>query len=213
MNNMNTANNNQTIDFLPDEVLHARRERAQYGELLKVGVALLIIATLLSVGLYVYKLILKKDLDAVKNEISTETRDIDSMKNIAESGYTLGVRLKTLEKILDNRIVYSKLMNEIRDKTPTSIMLGSITLSDSTNLVLDGSAKSVDYTPIAEFKKTLSSSDLFSDIKVLKASGDSKEITFSVSTSLDIEKLKETISSSNNDGKVSIESSSENSLK
>jgi len=207
---MNTANN-QTIDFIPDEVLHARHEKAQYSEILKVGIAFLIITILLAVGLYVYKLMLKKDLDAVKDEISTQTREIDSMKNVAESGYTLGVRLKTLEEILDNRIVYSKLMNEIRDKTPASIMLGSISLSESTKLVLDGSADSADYTPIADFKNKLASSDLFSDIKVLNASGDSKTITFSVSTSLDIEKLKEPTSPDVSE--VSAESSSENSLK
>lgn len=182
---------NESIDFIPDEVLNSRQEDLQYNLLLKVGIVLFVISLILGGSLFVYQLMLEKDVKSITDEVNAQLREIDKMKNVAESGYTLGVRLSLLDETLKSRVLYSTFMKEISKRTPSNITFADIVLNTTGQLSLTGTSKSSDYTPIADLKDSFSKSDLFSNVKVISAQGDSEGITFSITLDVDVEKLKE----------------------
>ncbi len=185
--------NNQPIDFLPDDVVHVRHEQAQYAILLKVSTSLLILTIVVSVSIFIYRMTIQKELISAKSEVQNQLDEIASMKNIAETGYTLGIRLSSLKEILRDRILYSKLMTEIANSTPSVISVDDIVLDSVGDLTLTGTAKSADYTPIAEFKDMLTKNkDVFSNVQVLSVSGNNESINFSISVKIKFDTLKDT---------------------
>lgn len=185
---------NQPIDFIPDDVVSNRRDKAQKNNLLKVSVSLFVLVLIATGAIAFYHISLKKTVKGLESQISDELAEIEKMKSVAESGYKLGVRLSSLEKLINSRIVYSKLMTEISERTPPSVTLGAINLSPAGELVLSGIATSADYDPVSDLKeRLLKDTDIFTKVDIVSASGTGESITFTLNVAIDMSKLTESV--------------------
>ena len=85
------------------------------------------------------------------------------MSPIEITARNLSSRYETLQEISSQNVVYSKLLQEIKNRTPGEIVIKDLNISGNGNLTVSGDG--ADYISIANFiSKLLEKKTLFTDV-------------------------------------------------
>lgn len=105
-----------------------------------------------------------KDLDT---QIADQRAKVTQMKDIEIVARNLYKKSSTLQQIFDTRIYYSKLVTNVNDSTPPSVVVDSFGLGKENTISLSGKAD--DFRAVQDFMDRLNSKELFESVAINSA--------------------------------------------
>ena len=144
----------EDINLLPQQGEENKAELHQRRMLNQVGSIVLAIAILLTVVLGGAKIVLEQQIRSVGAEISQHEAHIQSMKSQEGVYRSLTSKLTALAAFFGTQHHYSTVLNELAKTMPSSVKLTDITVLDTQEATITGSADS--YADLAGFYNKLS---------------------------------------------------------
>lgn len=182
------------VNFVPEEILEAREQVQRKSTLSKVAIFVAILSILAAAGVFGYDLYLKNKLNSLQSEKAEKNATIESLKGFGETGYKLGVRLAAAEELLNTKIYFSKVFEEIRAQTPENVEIRSWQVNSEGVLTMVAFS-TPNYVPIAEFQNNLlnSETNYFDTVRLQSAALDGRQqgVNFSFEIQLDLESVYE----------------------
>lgn len=148
----------QVLNLIPQsEKQEQNRER-----LVKVSSIITIVLAIFTAivgGFLYYRVYTIKDQLKIKEQSITKLKsDIQSLSSIEISARNLGSRFNTLQTLLKNRFVFSKLLDELQNRIPSSVEMESFSLGKE-DYTFNISGKGADYLAVSKFITALSNPD------------------------------------------------------
>ena len=161
------------VNFIPDEVVQTRKREYRKKSGNKGALGLLILVGVISGGIYGYNFYLNQQIQKANTEISQHEASISALKDFAEKGYRVGVRLSESKNVLDSRLYFSKLAAELSKRVPSSVIITEVDMNETGTITVKGTA-TPNYTPVADFKDALLSDTkeqgtIFKDVQIKSA--------------------------------------------
>ena len=171
------------VNFIPDEVVSNRKHESQVKSLNRFAITAMILGLAAGLGLFGYNLYTRSKITLLESQIASEEVKIQELKEFAERGYKLGLKLSSIEKVLNERPYYGKVVEQLYNEVPQGITIKNLNISEKGEVTLTGSSYP-NYIPIAVFQDNLKNSDprYFLDIRLRSASLDksSGNISFTI---------------------------------
>jgi Tfp pilus assembly protein PilN len=171
------------VNFIPDEVVTNRKRDSQVKSLNRLAVTAMVLSLIAGFGLLGYNIYTRSKVTALEGQIDSEEVKIQELKEFAEKGYKLGLRLSSIEKILNERPYYGKVVEQLYREIPDGVGIKNLSISEKGAVTLTGTSYP-NYIPIAVFQDNLKNSDpaYFLDIRLRSASLDKTtgNITFTL---------------------------------
>lgn len=103
-----------------------------------------------------------KDLDF---KITAHRAAITELATIEITARNLDARYQALSGIYGSRVYFSKLLKEVKDRTPSSVVIDSFTIIPGNKITINGTSQS--YISIADFINKLAEADsVFTDVSL-----------------------------------------------
>lgn len=111
----------------------------------------------------------KQRLQGFHNQLGTLTAEMDELKNLDDTKSRGNRPAKTPNPVLDNIIPWASFLNEVSQKTPSSVQLKKMdaALMDDRRVVLEGAA--VNLQSVSRFKRNLESSPMCDRVVLLSS--------------------------------------------
>ncbi|MBU1016632.1 MAG: PilN domain-containing protein [Patescibacteria group bacterium] len=151
----------QDINLIPEELKRQKRREIQIKGLFKWSIVLCSLSIIVSVGLLAYKLVLNKTLNGTNEEIVVEEQKIVSLKDMESKMTILGEKLTFIQKVLDSRLLYSKLLKELGKISPSGVYLTDIAVSGPDKATIGGVTAS--YAMLSELVKNIADNSLLGE--------------------------------------------------
>lgn len=182
------------VNFLPEEVVSNRKHQSQVKSLNKIAVSLMAVTLVIGAGIFGYNYYTQSRIKSVRDEISVKETEIRELNEFAITGYKLGLRLDAINTILNQRVYFKKVLDQVYAEIPDGVSIVSMQVNDEGSVTISGKSYP-NYIPIAVFQDNLvnSESEYFSNIRLRSASLDktSGEISFTINFLVDLEKTYE----------------------
>jgi len=144
------ANALREVNFIPDEIIAERRQKSNLKRGNRIAVSLAVFTLLIGIGLWGYNYYSQSQIKNTELQIAESQKKIEELSDLGKTGYLLGLRLGNAQEILEERIYYSKLFEELAAQIPDSITVKSWQSSEGGSISLSGSSKP-NYSPLATF--------------------------------------------------------------
>jgi Tfp pilus assembly protein PilN len=197
---MKASFKNQNLNFLPDEIIQDRRAKELSKSNIKISVIILLFCVAISSGLFAYRQVLNRKNNGILSDIEKYNSTIADLKDTGYRGFVLGVRLDTIKSILEKRVNYSQLIEEMTDRVPFGVVVKGYSVSTSGNLSLKALADE-NFAPISNYQdKLLEKEDdekksLFKKVEIGTASLDKSnaKVNFDFKVLLDLSAIYENV--------------------
>jgi len=161
------------VNFIPDEVVKNRKREYRKKSGNKGALGLLVLVGIISGGIFGYNFYINQQIQKANNEISQHEASISALKDFAEKGYKVGVRLTETKSVLDSRLYFSKLAAELSKRVPSSVTITDVVMNETGTITIKGMANP-NYTPVADFKDALLADStekgaIFKDVQIKSA--------------------------------------------
>jgi Tfp pilus assembly protein PilN len=183
---MNPANNSQDINFIPQEIVERRVEIKTRAANNKFSIGVSLVALAITGTAFYYNYNLQSQIKTIDAEITASQAKVDSLQEFGKHGYKLGLRLQNAKTIVNNRANYSYVLDELRARTPSTVIVSNYAVSGG-GISLDATTK-FGYPTIADFQESLIAQvneidrkNLFSDVRLLNADFNKADGTVSFS--------------------------------
>lgn len=156
----------KNINLVPQEV---KKEQAKEKVVKRTTIVAILFT--LAVGIFAGYLFVKKQLVVEKIEdlnqsIENLRASIVEMKDIEIKARTLDKQYTAVSSLLQDRVRYSLLMDELNKRKPSSVQIDSFNTSGKTEINISGKADN--YLAISEFVNNLSNNDFSGGNESLK---------------------------------------------
>ncbi len=192
------------IDLIPvEERVKRSKEKAQ-----KLGIVVSILVFLFSMiasaGLYFHLNNFNKKIDDSNKNIESIKKKVANRSEVEITVRNLDAKYKTLTKVLNSKIYYSRLLDELSYRIPTTVTITTIDSSTPQSVLVSGNA--TDYISLAKFLNSLAdpslatnsavtdkSKNLFTEIQINTVTLDplSSKARFNLNLTVDPELLRE----------------------
>jgi len=160
----------QNINLVPSEVVKERALHQAYNKFVIFSLVILV-AAFSVLGVFAYLVSsTQKQISTLNNEIAAKERELEKLKNVEKSGAILTSRLEFIQNLMNNKVYYSKVMEEIKSRTIPGIVVSSISVSDIFEISVSGTAAST--TALQNYVTGLVAGpdNLFFDAKIFEVS-------------------------------------------
>jgi Tfp pilus assembly protein PilN len=180
----------EDISLLPKEVERKREQEARSRLLQKVSLGVLGVAVLFTAAVFIYSLVLKSQFSNLQQAVDKQESEISSLSEIELMAHDLDARVKTLQKILADKIYFSTLLTNVSQAVPADVSVVEMTIPSEETASLSGTSRS--YSSLAKFLLNLKESDLFETVELRSVSldGQTGEANFDLSLGLAKEGLQ-----------------------
>lgn len=187
----------QSINLVPREIKTEQVKVRVVKASSVVTVLMLIIVGGISGYFYYNNLMAKSKIKENEAQIASLRKDIQEMEDIEVVARNLDKKYSSIKDVLDNRLYYSMLMEEVKSRIPEGVILTEFILNRDGTISLDGYGQT--YLSISEFFGNLgvpSSEEgvepLFGDVTLNSVSFDNRDGTakYSITTKFNGELLK-----------------------
>lgn len=162
---------NQNVNFIPEEVLQAKKQQVHLSFGLKASFVFAILLSAVWGGLFYFNLVKERAIKDLDIKIAAQRKIIDELAEFGAKGYKLGVRLEAVKDVVNTRNVFSKLIEELNSKVPESVAITDVTVTGDNNVIVSGEAL-YNYAPVGEYtEKLLTNKEMFEDVKIISAQG------------------------------------------
>jgi len=165
---------NNDVNFIPEDIQRDRGIQETVSGLNKLSIGIFILIAIVAGGLTTYTTLQSQGLDQTEREILQKTSEVESLRELGTEGYKLGVRLNEIDSILKNTRYITVLLKELEKQTPANVQIVNWQMAIDNSMILEGITPS-SYVPISDFQINLKESNLFEDVRIEKASFNSKE--------------------------------------
>jgi Tfp pilus assembly protein PilN len=187
------------INLIPQaEIKEQKKTKAVKGSTV---FSILFLVIVLAVGGYFYYItdVLKSQISSLDGEISSLRADITSLSDVEISARNLDKKYSVLENLFDNRLKYSLLLKEVKNRQPSDLEVQSLDVKPG-NMNVSGVADN--YISIANFVNSLVNDNFEGGIEELKGvftsvslnsvslEGSTNKVKFFIVVDYDIEKIK-----------------------
>ena len=154
------------INLLPEKV---RRERKK-GRVKQVStfgmVAVLVGVAAISLGIFIFKLVLDREIENLEDQIENQRRRIKAREELEIKVRSLGEKVKALGDIFEKEEHYSFLLEELSSILPSEITLADLKVNSPTLAEISGTASS--YVDLARFLEVagVSEGEVFTGAKL-----------------------------------------------
>lgn len=170
------------INLIPGELRSKRANEERAKSLLTISIVLLIISFIFSGGVYVYKLLLEKNIAEISYQVTSEEKKIKNLAEVESKMMALGSRVSYIYSILSSRAHYSTLLRSVGKMLPEGVYLTELSSEIETRVAIGGITPS--YNVLAELIKNITE-----DAKISASIFDYPELT-SVSLKEDINRIE-----------------------
>lgn len=153
----------QTINLIPQGEKHeqVKTEVVKLSSLFTI--ILMVIVAGVSAFFYYQISLLKKESAQLDQRISDSRIQIQNMASIEITARNLGSRYRTLQEISAQRVVYSKLLQELKSRTPAEVSIKDLNIMVGSKMTISGDGDN--YISIASFiNRLLENKTLFSSV-------------------------------------------------
>ena len=172
----------EDINLIPGELRSQRANEERAKSLLIVSVVLLIVSFIFSGGVYVYKMLLEKNIAEISYQVTSEEEKIKNLAGVESKMMVLGSKVSYIYSILSSRAYYSTLLSSVGSMLPEGVSLTELSSETETKVAIGGITPS--YNVLAELIKNITE-----DAKTSASIFDYPELT-SVSLKEDINRIE-----------------------
>lgn len=164
-----------TVNFVPENLILEQKTKSQAFTGLKVAIIICILCCAVYGGIFFFNLLKQREITAIETNIKAQKDIITNLEEFGKKGYKLGVRLGASKDVINQRNLYSRLINELNNKVIDTIAITDVSFTSPTAVIVSGEALS-NYAPIGEYtQKLLENKAMFEDIKINSAQGSGEE--------------------------------------
>ena len=157
----------QEINLIPQEVVKERSRQSSQTKLVIFSLIVLFISGVLTVTAGLLATSSAASLSKLKDESNQKEQKIKSLEEVEKSASVLQQRLGFIKKLFDNKVIYSKILNELELKLITGIAVTDVDVSPDYKISISGIASST--TILQNYVKNLvAESSLFGDLKIIE---------------------------------------------
>lgn len=157
----------QEINLIPQEVVKERSRQSSQTKFVLFSLVFLFIAGILTVVSGLLATTSSASLSSIKDEVNQKEQKIKSLEEVEKSASVLQQRLGFIKGLFDNKIVYSKILNELEVRLINGIALTDVEVTPDYAITISGVASST--TILQNYVKNLvSEGSLFSDLKIIE---------------------------------------------
>lgn len=191
----------QSINLVPQTEKAAQTKTQLIKLSTVISVLILVIVGSISGYLYYQKSTLENNSALYQTQIEESRAKIEQLSQIEVSARNLDTKYTTLKAIFDSRFYYSRLLNELNRRTPSSIAIENFSIAPDSRVTLSGVG--TDYLSISQFVERLNASleeedatyidGLFTDVTLNSVSLDPQNgrVRYFIIVSVDTAKLKD----------------------
>lgn len=176
------------INLLPREIYIEDAKR----QLRSVGVSLVGGVVILMLGVYAWKLNVKRKAEAENDRLNGELRKyqaiVDQVKELETARNLLAARRDVIQKLLIGRLIYPRFFEDFMKLLPSEVWVNSVntSLDPAGVMAVNVSAQSLSNFAIADWLTNLQSSPICSDVRLGTITTQEQEgrgsiLTFSIS--------------------------------
>jgi len=143
----------EDINLIPGELRSKRVNEERAKSLLIVSVTLLTISFIFSGGVYIYKMLLSKNIAEISYQVKSEEEKIKSLIEVENKMMVLGNKVSYIYSILSSRSHYSTLLNSVGAVLPEGVYLTELSSETETKVAIGGITPS--YNVLAELIKNI----------------------------------------------------------
>jgi len=160
----------ENINLIPSEVIKERSMHATYNRFLFVSILVLVLTGLGIAGLLYINYTKQQELNSVTKQVSQKKEELKSLEDVQKNGSILTAKLAHIDSLLTNKIYYSRLLDEIKNRQTEGIVLNSVNINSSFEVSFSGSAANT--VALQRYVTHLieEPDNLFSDAKILAVS-------------------------------------------
>lgn len=178
-----------TINLLPPQIKHERKTMRLLSHFNRLIFLFIIISLCVWLGLFYFNRLFAIQLDALANENEEIVTRNKKYEPIEKQITDINEKLVKIDNVNKNRILWSRIIDEIAKCTPSQVQLSTLNLSQtSKSLTLNGRAET--RREIARFKEKLESSDYFKNVAFPSSLFDTKENNYTFTLTAGLEQLQ-----------------------
>jgi Tfp pilus assembly protein PilN len=147
----------QSINLIPQQEVQQQSQEKAVAMSTWLSILVLVIVGGFAGFDFYREVNLKSQTKALESEIGTLRQQISSMANVEVNARNLDKKFSTLKDVFGTRMQYSMLSTELAKRTPSGIIIDSITLQKGSKLNITGHADN--YILIASFTNNLVNAD------------------------------------------------------
>ncbi len=191
----------QSINLVPQTEKAAQTKTQLIKLSTVISVVILVIVGGIAGYFYYQKATLQNNSAQYQAQIEESRAKIQQLSQIEVSARNLDTKYTTLKAIFDSRFYYSRLLNELNRRTPSSIVIENFSIAPDSRVTLSGVG--VDYLSISQFVERLNAlleeedathiDGLFTDVTLNSVSLDPQNgsVRYFIIVSVDTTKLKD----------------------
>ena len=172
----------EDINLIPGELRNKRESEERAKSLLIISVVLLTVSFVFSGGVYIYKMLLSKNIAEISYQVKSEEEKIKNLAEVENKMMVLGSKVSYIYNILSSRSHYSTLLSSVSKVLPEGVYLTELSSETETKVAISGITPS--YNVLAELIKNITE-----EAKVTGSVFDYPELT-SVSLKEDINRIE-----------------------
>jgi Tfp pilus assembly protein PilN len=155
----------ESINLIPHEEKQVQ-VTAQAVRLSTVVTIFLFVIVAAVSGFFYYRIYTLKNLSkSLDTKITSHRAEITTLAPIEITARNLDARYQSLSSIYSSRVYFSKLLKEVKDRTPSSVVIDAFTIIPGNKITVNGTSQS--YISIAEFiNKLAESNSVFTDVSL-----------------------------------------------
>lgn len=177
----------QDINLIPSSVVKERNIETNQQRFLVFSVIVLIVSAVLTAVIGTVAATSSTNLSKLQNEVATKQNTVKSLEDAELKGLQLQARLGFIDSLLNRKVVYSKVLDEIELRIKEGIVVTNVQIGENLVLTISGNASST--TALQNYINglVLPPDNLFSEAKVMEVSiGESSAgVRFKVSVEVD----------------------------
>ncbi len=157
----------QEINLIPQEVVKERTRQSSQTKFVIFSLIVIFVAGLSTVISGVLATSSSATLSGLKDDVSQKEQRIKSLEEVEKSASVLQQRLSYIKGLFDNKVVYSKVLNELEVRLINGIAVTDIDVSPDFQVSISGVASST--TILQNYVKNLvAEGSLFGDLKIIE---------------------------------------------